>query len=52
MAEIAALLNRSFVDLRHRFIKPMFESGALERRFPHQPNHVKQAYRAVEEENE
>ena len=52
VAEIAALLNRSFVDLRHRFIKPMFESGALERRFPHQPNHVKQAYRAVEEENE
>ena len=46
--QIAKLLNRSTVDLRQRFIKPMIEEGLLERRFPRQPNHERQAYRTRE----
>ena len=44
--QIAQLLNRSPDGLRQRFIKPMVEnSKVLERRFPQQPNHDRQAYR-------
>jgi ATP-dependent DNA helicase RecG len=46
--QLAALLNRSMVDLRHRFITPMIEEGLLERRFPQQPSHERQAYRTRE----
>ena len=47
--ELATLVNRSPVDLRQRFIKPMVdEERVLERRYPQQPNHEQQAYRTRE----
>ena len=47
--ELATLVNRSPVDLRQRFIKPMVdEEKVLERRYPQQPNHEQQAYRTRE----
>ena len=46
--ELSALVNRSSVDLRQRFIKPMVDDKVLERRYPQQPNHEQQAYRTRE----
>ena len=47
--ELATLVNRSTVDLRQRFIKPMVDDEKiLERRYPQQPNHEQQAYRTRE----
>lgn len=47
--ELATLVNRSTVDLRQRFIKPMVDDDKrLERRYPQQPNHEQQAYRTRE----
>ena len=47
--ELAALVDRSPVDLRQRFIKPMVDDEKiLERRYPQQPNHEQQAYRTRE----
>jgi hypothetical protein len=46
--QIASLLNRSPDDIRFRFIKPMIQEGLLERRYPQQPNHERQAYRTRE----
>jgi predicted HTH transcriptional regulator len=44
--QLAGLLSRSPDGLRQRFIKPMVDDEkVLERRFPQQPNHEKQAYR-------
>ncbi len=48
LIQIANILQRSPIDLRQRFIKPMLEEGLLERRFPQQPNHEQQAYRTRE----
>jgi ATP-dependent DNA helicase RecG len=45
LADLATLLGRSAVDLRQRFVKPLIASGLLERRYPQQPNHERQAYR-------
>ena len=47
--ELATLVNRSTVDLRLRFIKPMVDDDKLlERRYLQQPNHEQQAYRTRE----
>jgi ATP-dependent DNA helicase RecG len=46
LPDLAALLDRSQGDLRQRFVKSLIESGKLERRYPQQPNHERQAYRA------
>jgi predicted HTH transcriptional regulator len=46
IAQIATLLHRTPNNIRQRYIKPMLEEGLLERRFPQQPNHESQAYRA------
>lgn len=44
--ELASLLDRSPDSLRARFIKPMVDDEkVLERRYPQQPNHERQAYR-------
>jgi len=48
VADLAALLNRSPQGLRARFIKPLIDQKLLERRFPQQPSHEKQAYRTRE----
>ena len=45
--KMAQLLDRSAEGLRSRFIKPLFDAGQLERRFPEQPSHEQQAYRTV-----
>ncbi len=47
--QLANLLNRSPVDLRQRYVKPMVEEGLLDRRYPQQPNHEQQAYRTHEQ---
>ena len=45
--QLAELLDRSADGIRQRFVKPMVdEEKVLERRFPRQPNHEQQAYRA------
>lgn len=45
--QLATLLDRSPDGLRQRFVKPMVDGEkVLERRFPQQPNHEQQAYRA------
>ena len=46
-AELAELLNFRQHNLTAGHLAPMVESGQLERRFPGQPNHPRQAYRAV-----
>ena len=46
-AELAKLLNFHQHNLTEGHLAPMVESGQLERRFPGQPNHPRQAYRAV-----
>ena len=46
--QLAALLKRAPDRLRERFIKPMVEERLLERRYPQQPNHERQAYRTQE----
>ena len=46
--QLAALLKRAPDRLRERFIKPMVEERLLERRYPQQPNHERQAYRTRE----
>ncbi len=48
LSEIANLLDRKSNGVRFRFIKPMLTKGLLERRFPQQPNHERQAYRTRE----
>jgi len=45
--EIAYYLNRNARDIQKRFIKPMLDAQILERRYPSQPNHENQAYRAT-----
>ena len=53
LGEIAELLNRSPEGLRQRFVRPMVdEEKVLERRFPQQPNHERQAYRTREPDDE
>lgn len=46
-AELAEFLNFRPHNLTAGHLAPMVESGQLERRFPGQPNHPRQAYRAV-----
>ena len=46
-AELAELLNFRQHNLTAGHLAPMVKSGQLERRFPGQPNHPRQAYRAV-----
>ncbi|MXX41141.1 MAG: hypothetical protein F4Z85_24330 [Gemmatimonadetes bacterium] len=46
-AELAEVLNFRQHNLTAGHLAPMVESGQLERRFPGQPNHPRQAYRAV-----
>ena len=46
-AELAELLSFRQHNLTAGHLAPMVESGQLERRFPGQPNHPRQAYRAV-----
>lgn len=46
-AELAELLNFRQHNLTAGHLAPMVESGQLERRFPGQLNHPRQAYRAV-----
>ena len=46
-AELAELLNFRQHNLTEGHLAPMVKSGQLERRFPGQPNHPRQAYRAV-----
>lgn len=45
LQELSQILNRTPNDLRQRYIRPMFDEGLLERRYPSQPNHEQQAYR-------
>lgn len=45
LQELSQILNRTPNDLRQRYIRPMFDEGLLERRYPTQPNHEQQAYR-------
>jgi ATP-dependent DNA helicase RecG len=53
LQELASLLKRSPDSLRPRFIKAMVdEEKVLERRYPQQPNHEKQAYRTRSSSNE
>ncbi len=49
--QIGTLLGRAPVGLRLRFIKPLVDQGLLERRFPQQPSHEKQAYRTRERDD-
>ena len=46
-AELAELLSFRQHNLTAGHLAPMVEGGQLERRFPGQPNHPRQAYRAV-----
>ena len=48
--QLGEYLGRVPEDLRARVIKPMIESGELERRFPDRPNHEGQAYRTNTED--
>jgi hypothetical protein len=43
--QFAKLLGIRPKGIRDRFLTPLFNQGALERRFPHTPNHEQQAYR-------
>jgi len=43
--QFGKLLGLRPKGIRDRFLTPLFNEGALERRFPHIPNHEQQAYR-------
>ncbi len=43
--EIGRLLQRNARGIRNRFLSPLVQSGRMRLRFPHEPNHPKQAYR-------
>lgn len=44
--EIAEALKRSFKQIQGKYITPMVREGKLERKFPDNPSHQHQAYRA------
>lgn len=44
--QLARFLSRNADFIRKNYIKPMIDEGLLERRFPHEPSHERQAYRA------
>lgn len=46
-AELAELLNFRQSNLTATHLRPMVDSGLLERRYPRNLNHPRQAYRAV-----
>ena len=48
--EIGALLTRSKAGIQARFLRPMAQNGELELKYPGEPNHPNQAYRATEAE--
>lgn len=48
---LAGLLGRNPESLRNRFLAPMVQERLLERRFPTNPNHEQQAYRAIPRED-
>jgi hypothetical protein len=43
--EIGSLLQRNPTGIRNRFLSPLVQSGRMERRFPKEPIHPKQAYK-------
>ena len=45
LEEIGRLLQRNPQGIRNRFLSPMVQSGRMLLRFPHEPNHPKQAYK-------
>ena len=53
MKEIMALFNlKSVKRFRENYIQPALAEGAIERLYPHQPNHPKQKYRLTESAKE
>ena len=50
LKELAGLLDRNPEGLRNRYLAPMVQERLLERRFPTNPNHEQQAYRAIPRE--
>jgi ATP-dependent DNA helicase RecG len=44
--DLANILNRSRISLRHNYLRSMVNNGELELIYPKHPNHPKQAYRS------
>jgi hypothetical protein len=47
LQQLAALLNRRSKGLQEDHLTPMTRAGRLQMRFPDNPNHPQQAYRAA-----
>ena len=45
--QLSEAMSRNAASLSDRFLQPMAEEGLLERQFPHEKHHPKQAYRAT-----
>ncbi|MFM6133241.1 MAG: hypothetical protein ACKPCP_03555, partial [Sphaerospermopsis kisseleviana] len=44
---LAELLQRTSNSIRIHYVKPMLDRGLLNLRYPEQPHHSQQAYKAV-----
>lgn len=49
LAEIAEAVERSQATVRTKYLKPLLEHGMLVRKFPKNPRHPHQAYRAAKQ---